>query len=242
LKTIDIQTTQKVSVTYEIATFWQRLLALALDLVLVVLSCSILGVAFGALFNSNKVAMMILSLLVTTIIFGHALSSEIIFKGQTFGKYVLGIKVVKLNGTKLKGIDSAIRWCFKLVDVFLSLGSIAAVTMNSTNKGQRLGDLLANTTVIKIKADKKIVLNDILSIKTTSNYTPVYLAVKSFKEQDMLLIKDVLDRNKNYPSEANEKALNEVFKIVVEKIDVPAPKDKVKFLNTLIKDYIVLTR
>jgi hypothetical protein len=58
----------------------------------------------------------------------------------------------------------------------------------------------------------------------------------------MLLIKDVLDRNKNYPSEANEKALNEVFKIVVEKIDVPAPKDKVKFLNTLIKDYIVLTR
>ncbi len=242
MKTIDIQTTQKVSVTYEIASFWQRLLALLIDLVLVTVASLIIAFSIFLIFGENKAARFIAVLIIIAIIYLHCLTCEIIFRGQTLGKYALGIKVVKLNGTKLKGIDCTIRWCFRSIDVFLSLGSIAAVTMNSTNKGQRLGDLLANTSVIKSKTDRKIRLDDILSIKTTSNYKPVYPVAKNFKEQEMLLIKDVLDRNKNYPSEANEKALNELLKIVLEKTDLPVPKNKVQFLNTLIKDYIVLTR
>jgi len=40
----------------------------------------------------------------------------------------------------------------------------------------------------------------------------------------------------------DEKDLNEILKIFLGKTDLPAPKDKVKFLNSLIKDYILLKR
>ncbi|MFM7022657.1 MAG: RDD family protein [Flavobacteriales bacterium] len=242
MKTIDIQTTQKVTVNYQLASFWHRFLALAIDLVMLFLFAMLFNLATYLIFDYSETLEFTRNIILSFVIFFHALLCEIFFNGQTVGKLALGIRVVKLNGTKLNITDCIIRWCFRLIDVFLSLGAIAAVAMNSTNKGQRVGDLLANTTLIQSRSSIRFKLKDILSIKTTNSYQPKYPAVKMFKEQEMILVKTIIDRVKRYPNPAHEQALNDIVEKIALKLDIEKPKDKLVFLNTLLKDYIVLTR
>ena len=241
MRSIDIQTTQKVTVNYQLASFWHRFMALAIDLTAISVFLLLLNLLLLA-FNNSTTIEAIRYLLIFFVIYFHALLSEIFFNGQTLGKLATGIRVVKLNGSKLNITDCLIRWCFRLIDVFLSFGAIAAVTMNSTNKGQRLGDLLANTTVIKSNSSISFKLKDILSIKTTESYQPKFPQVKTFKEQEMILVKTILDRVKKHPNPAHLNALDALVNKIIIELDVPKPKDKILFLNTLLKDYIVLTR
>ncbi|MCX6180473.1 MAG: RDD family protein [Bacteroidetes bacterium] len=241
MRTIDIQTTQKVTVNYQLATFWERFLALAIDLTMLAVFLGLFNL-FLLFFDQGGAVEIVRNVIIAIVLYFHALTCEIFFNGQTLGKLALGIRVVKLNGSKLNITDCVIRWCFRLIDVFLSCGAIAAVTMNSTNKGQRLGDLLANTTVIKSRSKLNFKLKTILAIKTTESYKPQYPQVKLFKEQEMILVKTILERVKKHPNPAHQKALNDIVDKIVIQLDVTKPKDKVGFLNTLIKDYIVLTR
>lgn len=242
MRSIDIQTTQKVTVNYQVASFWYRFLALAIDLALISVFLGLFSLFMNLSFKYTKTVEVIHYLVMFFVIYFHALLSEIFFNGQTLGKLAVGIRVVKLNGTKLNITDCVIRWCFRLIDVYLSCGAIAAVTMNSSNKGQRLGDLLANTTLIKSRSHINFKLKDILSIKTTESYQPQFPQVKTFKEQEMILVKTVLDRLKKYPNPAHQEALNALVNKIIVELDVPMPKNKIVFLNTLLKDYIVLTR
>ncbi len=242
MRTIDIQTTQKVTVNYQLATFWHRFLALAIDLIMLSVFIGLFTLFMNLSFDYSHTVEVIRYLVIFFVLYFHALLSEIFFNGQTLGKLAVGIRVVKLNGTKLNITDCVIRWCFRLIDVFLSFGAIAAVTMNSTNKGQRLGDLLANTSIIKSRSSLNFKLKDILSIKTTESYQPKYPEVKTFKEHEMILVKTVLERVKKHPNAAHQKALDSLVEKISEQLGISKPKDKIVFLNTLLKDYIVLTR
>ena len=56
----------------------------------------------------------------------------------------------------------------KPIDVFFTYGSVGIITMLINGKGQRLGDLAGNTTVIKLKSEVK--LEEILIPKLAQNY------------------------------------------------------------------------
>jgi uncharacterized RDD family membrane protein YckC len=68
---------------------------------------------------------------------------------------LIKIKVVKIDGSQ-PGIGSYfLRWLIKPVDVFFTYGSVGIITMLINGKGQRLGDLAANTNCYKIKTRSK---------------------------------------------------------------------------------------
>ncbi len=59
----------------------------------------------------------------------------------------------------------------------------------------------------------------------------------------MLLMKSVADRAVQFKNVAHEEALAEMVQIVSQRLGlVRAPENSVHFVQTLIKDYIVLTR
>jgi uncharacterized RDD family membrane protein YckC len=66
--------------------------------------------------------------------------------GQTFGKRVLKIKVVKNNFRPTNIAISIIRHLFDIVDLILLIGLIIAST---NKKKKRIGDLVAGTIVIQ---------------------------------------------------------------------------------------------
>jgi uncharacterized RDD family membrane protein YckC len=66
--------------------------------------------------------------------------------GQTLGKRLAGIKVVKLNGGVMTVGASIVRHLFDVVDMFFLCGIIVAAT---NPKRQRVGDLVAGTGVVR---------------------------------------------------------------------------------------------
>jgi len=72
--------------------------------------------------------------------------------GQTPGKWLTGLKVIRDDGEDVSIIDSLIRNVIRAVD-FLPLGyAVGGLSMYYTPSRQRLGDILARTIVVRIQA------------------------------------------------------------------------------------------
>jgi len=243
MKTIEINTAQKVTIQYELATLGNRVMSYFIDLLVmggVITFLSILGSSAIQHWESYQLFMYLI--LIPIFVF-YTLVSEIMLDGQSIGKRAIGLKVVKLNGDAPGNHDYFMRWMFRFIDIFMSLGSVGALLINASPKAQRLGGLLSGTTVIRTTSQRTFTLNDILKISTIDTYQPKYPAIRKFNEKDMLFIKRVLERERRYSNEAHRRAVNELSQHVAEKLSISKiPSDKSKFLRTLINDYIVLTR
>ncbi|MBK7035699.1 MAG: RDD family protein [Bacteroidetes bacterium] len=242
MRTIDILTTQNVTINYELAEVRDRLFAYVIDLLILVVGLVILTrviMATGIFANEDYV----LYFVVFPILFFYHFAFEILLDGQSPGKRMLGIKVVKLTGTEPSLNDYLMRWAMRPLDIFFSLGSIGIMLISSSEKGQRLGDIVANTAVIKTNPSQRIVLSDILNIRSIENYVPVYPNVREFTEPEMLLLKEVMDKSIKYQNDAHDDALNEAADIARIRLNMErAPADKIGFIKTLIKDFVALSR
>ena len=248
MKRIEIRTAQNVIIEYELAGLKDRFIALFIDFVLIYFTYFVL--VWMALFlfyinlpGSDAIQVIIFAIGPLTLFLLYQFFSETYANGQSLGKKALGIKVARLDGREPGLSEYLLRTLFHLVDTFFSFGTIGAFLIGSSSKNQRLGDLTSNTTVIKVKSDTRFKLEDILNIHTLENYEPEFPVVKQLREQDMLLIKETLKRHRAYNNKAHAKAIDKLVEKLMVLLEVEdPPKNKVEFLKTLIRDYIVLTR
>jgi len=78
--------------------------------------------------------------------------------GQTLGKKLVKIRVTGEKGEKLTWKASITRNILRIIDILPTLYIIGAITIYFTKKDQRLGDIIAKTTVIeaKLRAEKEL--------------------------------------------------------------------------------------
>src|SRR3989304_9839467 len=134
---IKIQTSQHTVIEHRAASVAERILAQLVNHRVLTVYIIFMFI-FGAISrNTNYTLWMAVSL---PILLYH-LFCEILMDGQSWGKRAMNIKVVKMDGSQPSGIDYFIRWAFRLIDITLSGGSIATLTIILNGKGQRLGDL-----------------------------------------------------------------------------------------------------
>ncbi|WP_027420263.1 RDD family protein [Crocinitomix catalasitica] len=246
MKQVDVITSHNISIEYEAASLVNRGVALFIDLLIqtfyYIASLFILS-SLNINIYSNDIESFIIIFMTQLPVMFYSLYMHFILKGQTIGKLAVGIRVVKLNGHNATISDYTLLWTFRLVDFWFSLGAIGALFISTTEKGQRLGDVLAETAVIRNKPEQLYAISDILSIKDRSKHTPTYLAVSKFTDEDMILIKNAITRVKKYPNEAHKQFIRELASKAADelKLDV-VPEKKLTFLKTLLQDYIVLTR
>lgn len=244
MQTIEIRTTQNVTIEYELASLRERFFSFFIDGLIVgsfyFVLIMIMASTVGSILFENPV--LIWLMLVGMFIF-YQLFSEIFADGQSWGKKAMGIKVVRLDGKEPNLSDYLLRAAFHMIDLVMSLGILAALMISSSNKNQRLGDMTANTTVIRIKFNLRFRLEDILKINTIDDYEPTYPEVRQLSEKDMLLIKTIISRYRKHRNSAHQEVINELVGNLVQQLDIAVPpRDKIAFLKTLIRDYIVLTR
>lgn len=248
MASIEIRTTQNVTIEYDSASLWERLIAVLIDAVIVLAMYLFISLLIAGASNSNLVDgdqgwLMFLGLLPITGFMLYHFLSEIFANGQTWGKKAMSIKVIRLDGKEAGLSDSLLRAVFYIVDGIFTMGILGSILIASTAKHQRLGDMTANTTVIKLKPNLRFGLEDILRINTLQNYEPSYPSVRQYSEQDMLFIKNALSRYQKYPNTAHRRIIMELIEKIQKQLGLAdLPKDKIEFLRTLIRDYIVLTR
>lgn len=243
MRTVDITTTQNVTIQYELAGVRERSIAFAIDIFLLLVVSSILLLGSLAFFSEGWQLLFNYFVLLPIAIF-YTFLCEQLFDGQTLGKRLLGLKVVKLTGKPLTTADYFLRWTMRIIDIWFSLGIAAVSLVGGSTQSQRFGDLAANTAVIKLKSTLSFSLRDILKISSLNDYSPQYPSVILLKEQDIILIKNTLIRADRYRNEAHETALKELTVRVCEVLAIPTPTvyKQRAFLQTILKDYIVLTR
>ena len=244
MKKAEILTSNNVAIQYEMASLMQRILAFIIDGAILFFYFQIVSLIISSFYFTNyDIANMLVYLLVYPVFFFYSLFCEVNFEGQTIGKRIMNIKVIKVTGDVPTINDYFIRWTYRIIDIWISAGALAAVFISSSDKGQRLGDISANTTLIKLNPDTKYTIKDILNIGKNKEYEPTYHQVTHLTDEDMLLIKNTLDRVRKKPNNANKKLALELVEKSAEILNIEEiPKNKTNFLKTLLKDYIVLTR
>lgn len=243
MRSIELQTTQNVRINYELALLRDRVIAFVIDFLTIgttvlLISLFVLG-ALVQLGLELYFGMLIIAPFVTF----YTLYMEWFTKGQTLGKMAMRIQVVRVDGKPMVFTDYLLRWVFRLLDVWFSGGAIAVVMISSSTRSQRLGDLVSNTTVVRSRPRMDIQLKDILKIGTSVDYVLTYPGVKRFREDDMITLKQTVERYVLYKNTAHAEALHLACKRISDLLGLPeVPNDEVAFLRTIIKDYIVLTR
>lgn len=229
MQAVSIQTTQNIQLEYPLAGIGDRLLAFAIDL------CIMIGFYLVTTFTVRLVGGggLAMNMLLVVIAYLYRLLSEVFMNGQTVGKMALKIKVVKLDGSTPSFAAYFLRWLLEFID-FLIVG-LGVVFIILSKKGQRVGDLLAGTTVIKIKKITATnIQNKVLMDKVDDDYEPQIFEAANITDVEVRLIKDALRAFKN---DATKKPIALVEKKIKEKYNIQSELPTVKFLYTLLRDH-----
>lgn len=163
----------------------------------------------------------------------YHLLSETFMNGQSFGKKIAGIKVVKLDGTQPNFGSYLIRSMLRLIDVSVFSPVVSIIYIAVSEKSQRLGDIAAGTTVIKI--NKKVTLSDTILYNRKDDYKIVYEQVMLLSDKEANLMKEVLEFSikNNQPQHMKQLAIKLKTKLGIEN----STEKDADFLNTLLHDY-----
>ena len=164
--------------------------------------------------------------------FFYSFLTEAFFNGQTIGKKITKIKVIKIDGTRATLYQYFIRWICTILDIFLCMGAIGIGSIIITKRAQRIGDIAADTSVISVKQNTMI--HETLFAEITAAYTVTFPQVMRLSDKDLNTIKEVF--NKGY----ERKDYNIVLALsnkLVELLDVKPQMGPEEFIEIIIKDY-----
>ncbi len=264
MRTLQLRTEHNVPIDVELASVGQRIVAVLLDVIIMVAYFIIMTLIMGAIFTSafrigdweSLDLWVIFFMIVVYLPFVlYTPLMEYLTKGQTVGKMAVGVRVTKTNGENAKFRDYFTRWIFRPIEFYIILFAsggillliasaffdilIAAVSL----KNQRIGDFMANTVVTRKRPSRSFSIQDVLSIKSDQNYTPTYSNVTMYTDDDMMFVKNTISRVEKYRNEQTKKlAIALAEKIAKDLQLTELPKKKLKFLKTVLNDYVVLTR
>jgi len=234
LKTIDISTSHNIVVSLELASLLQRILAWLVDTFVFIVYAIIVSTIIGGS------SFLFYTLVFIVIAFYHFLF-EVFNNGQTPGKMLLKIRVTTLRGRTPKINDYFMRWMFRMLDILLSVGSLAILFISSSKKNQRIGDIIARTSVVKQRNENDITLNSIKGLEKQEEI--FYPKTTDFSDEDMLLLKHCLLRYRQHPNDNNKAVVAELSEKISEHLGVDIRQlDKLKFLDRVLYEYIIQTR
>ncbi|HRW39850.1 MAG: RDD family protein [Acidimicrobiales bacterium] len=120
--------------------------ALALDLLL---QFVVLGVLVALLGAGGGLELSVLYVLLFLVLFGYPVLATAFANGQTVGKRLLSIAVVRDDGSRVGFLAATIRTLLLFVDALPGTYTVGMVAIVATKRSQRIGDLVASTIVVR---------------------------------------------------------------------------------------------
>ena len=157
-QTVDVETPELVVLTYSLAGVGTRVLAGLTDLAICVGALTLLIIAIVSMGGRGALAfdagaswgIAVLLLAQFALLWGYYVLFEGLMDGQTQGKRLHRLRVVRDGGYSVTFGVSAVRNLVRMVDMqpgFLYLVGLTSLLF--TRRGRRLGDLVAGTIVVR---------------------------------------------------------------------------------------------
>jgi uncharacterized RDD family membrane protein YckC len=167
-----VETPERVELHFILASVGNRFLAAALDhliqavlLTLIVLSfMAAAGFSYVSSLGVWAAALMILAAF--TIYWGYFVFFEAIWSGQTPGKRVMKLRVIREDGRPVRFFEVFVRNLLRLFVDFMPLPSyaIGVVSIVFSSQSKRIGDFVAGTVVIKERSSEAPSLEEITRV------------------------------------------------------------------------------
>ncbi|TBW28937.1 RDD family protein [Gramella sp. KN1008] len=231
-----IETAQNISIEQNAAGIGERILAFLLDLLVIVIYMILAGLIMAGLdtdFGGEFMYYLVLGLPALL----YYLLWETFWDGRTPGKAMMQIRVVRMDGTRPSFSNYLIRWLLRFIDISISSGGVAVVTILLNGKGQRLGDIAAGTTVTSEK--RKLGIHNTLQVDLPENYQPKYPQVTVLSDHDIQEIKNLYY---NARREGQHHIILSLSTKLAELMDVNAEERPLDFVQRVINDYNYYTQ
>jgi uncharacterized RDD family membrane protein YckC len=235
MENLNISTTQNVDIEYQLASVGDRIIAYVID-AFFLFSYSLIMIL---VFSWSGIDISWPQLLFYLPVVFYNLLCETFLNGQSFGKMIMHIRVAKLNGGELTFGSCLIRWVFRLVDFMLMSPAVALITILVNGKGQRIGDILGGTTVLK--TNPRTTLDQTGFVEVDEDHDIRHYEVEKLSDTDIQTIKEVLlvaAKDQKYEAiGAPHPLLLKTREAVQKKMGIDEKIPSKEFLNQVLKDY-----
>lgn len=174
-ETLIIETPERVPLAFALASIGNRSLAVAIDhiiqfvsyIAVIAIGFSIAG-AFGfggpdstvesLVSEAPKWVIALVVLLLFLVFSAYFIIFEWIWEGQTPGKRLMKLRVIREDGRPITLWESAARNLIRVLDAapgfVIPIYSVGLITIFLSNRDQRFGDIFAGTVVIRERSDE----------------------------------------------------------------------------------------
>jgi uncharacterized RDD family membrane protein YckC len=173
-ETLIIETPERVPLAFALASIGNRFLAVAIDhfiqyFTIFVVSWILMSWADtgnplsnengeNIFANMSKWTLAILILIVFALFSGYFIFFEWLWNGQTPGKRLLKLRVIREDGRPITLWEAIARNLLRIFDAvpgfFLPIYSIGLITIFGSSRDQRVGDMFAGTVVVRERTDE----------------------------------------------------------------------------------------
>ncbi|MFS4494000.1 RDD family protein [Maribacter sp. 2308TA10-17] len=236
MEQFQIETAQNISISQNTAHLGERILAYIIDGLITGVYIFLVILLLVSM-NFEMADMWALYLVMNLPAFLYPLLLETFMNGKTVGKSLMQIRVVKIDGSKPNFSNYFVRWVLRILDISLSSGGVAVLTILLRGKGQRVGDIAAGTTVISEK--KRVSVKDTLLQELPEGYSPSFPQVTIFKDREMQTIKELYASAKRNGDHNIILSLSERIKKVT---GIQTELKPIDFVSIVIDDYSFYTQ
>jgi uncharacterized RDD family membrane protein YckC len=237
METVKVNTSQHIDIDYPVAGLGERISARLIDLGLFIIILIILLIVLsttGLLRGRNIFTLVPVIVYAVGFVF-YDLLCEIFMNGQSIGKRLLKIKVISLDGAQPTIGQYFIRWVFRIIDFTLTQWLGALICVAVTENKQRIGDIVAGTTLIKTVPRTEF--KHIAFHPVEEGYTPVYDSLHQMTDRDIELVHEVLNA---YYKTRNYNLISQMATKVAQHLGITITFNginELEFLKTIIMDY-----
>ncbi len=206
---IIVTTPENIEITYCLAGPLSRTAAAVIDFLIISIAVTIVSViAFYSFignvpferlmdrlisFNFSGIISAVYLIIVFAIIFGYFIINEMVFKGQSIGKKILGLRVIRENGRPISLAQSVIR---NLIRFFIDNIGIGIALMFFSKRLKRVGDMAAGTIVVS-ENSRKIEIDSLIT-DATQEVAAADPGKYKLSQQEVYLIKEYFSRKDSF--------------------------------------------
>ncbi|WP_300694710.1 RDD family protein [uncultured Bacteroides sp.] len=228
-----IITGQFVRISQTPASLGERFLALLIDYILIGLYLYSTLALISWFRTSTDFTVTIFLIMIYLPVLLYSFLCETFNHGQSLGKRLMNIRVVKADGSTPSIGSYLLRWLLFPIDFFFT-GGIGILSILLTKNSQRLGDLAAGTMVIKENNYRKIHVSLDEFDYLTKNYHPTYPQAADLSLEQVNVITRTLQSGKK----DRMQRIAQLARKVQELLSVtPHESNKEHFLETILRDY-----
>ncbi|OPC52593.1 RDD family protein [Elizabethkingia bruuniana] len=197
MNSIDINTSQNVNISFDPASIGERILAFIIDNIIKIAYSVIIYIIIAYVFGfkllkiTDQWSLIAIFAIISLPVNLYTFLFESFMEGQTPGKRIMKIKVVKTDGYQASFGDYFMRWFFRIIDI----GIIGIITIVVNKHNKRLGDMAAGTAVITLKS--KYNINHTILVNLSQDYIARFPQVIALSDNDMRIIKENYVKAKN---------------------------------------------